>query len=94
MQHGRDLQLGVEVINLSRTAVTLGQVRSILPMGGLRAVSQQWAPCGTISPSWEATEGGTFIFIGASTGEVEAGSRGTLSSRRTAPPGSASPSGC
>ena len=37
VQRGRDLQLGVEVINLSSTAVTLGQVRSILPMGGLRA---------------------------------------------------------
>ena len=36
VQRGRDLQLGVELINLSGTAVTLGQVRSILPLGGLR----------------------------------------------------------
>ena len=52
MQHGRELQLGVEVINLSDTTVTLGQVKPILPMGGLRALSQHWAPCDAISPSW------------------------------------------
>ena len=58
------LQVGVEVINLSGTAVTLGQVRPILPMGGLRAVSQQWAPCGAISPSWEVVgSGGTVMII-------------------------------
>lgn len=52
VQHGRELQLGVEVINLSGTTVTLGQVKPILPMGGLRALSQHWAPCDAISPSW------------------------------------------
>jgi hypothetical protein len=78
VQRGRDLQLGVEVINLSSTAVTLGQVRSILPMGGLRAISQQWEPCGTISSSWQATEGGSFVFVNASTGVVETGSSPVL----------------
>jgi hypothetical protein len=52
VQRGRELQVGVEVINLSGTAVTLGQVRPALPLGGLRLVSQQWAPCGALSPSW------------------------------------------
>jgi hypothetical protein len=74
VQRGRELQVGVEVINLSRRAVTLGQVRPILPLGGLRPVSQQWAPCGAISSSWQAAYGGTIVFIRASTGEVEAGS--------------------
>lgn len=78
VQRGRDLQLGVELINLSGTAVTLGQVRSILPLGGLRRVSQQWGPCGEISSSWQATEGGSFVFIKASTGEVETGSSTVL----------------
>lgn len=78
VQRGRDLQLGVELINLSGTAVTVGQVRSILPLGGLRPISQQWEPCGAISSSWQATEGGSFVFINASTGEVEAGSSTVL----------------
>ena len=78
MQRGRDLQLGVEVINLSSAAVTLGQVRSILPLGGLRPISQQWEPCGAISSSWQATAGGSFVFVKASTGEVETGSSTVL----------------
>ena len=78
VQRGRELQLGVELINLSGTAVTLGKVRSILPLGGLLPISQQWAPCGAISSSWQATEGSSFVFINASTGEVEAGSSTVL----------------
>jgi hypothetical protein len=73
VQSGRDLQVGVEVMNLSATPVTLGQVRTILPLGGLRPVSQQWAPCGAISSPWQA-DGGTFVFIRASTGEAVVGS--------------------
>jgi hypothetical protein len=84
VQRGRDLQLGVELINLSGTAVTLGQVRSILPVGGLRPISQQWEPCGAISASWQATEGGSFVFINASTGEVETGSSTVLPPNGTA----------
>jgi hypothetical protein len=78
VQSGRDLQIGVEVINLSGTAVTLGQVRPILPLGGLRPLSRQWAPCGTISPSSRAAEGGAMIFINAATGEVDTGSAAVL----------------
>lgn len=64
VQHDRELQLGVEVINLSGTTVTLGQVKPILPMGGLRALSQQWAPCNAISPSWLIAGGdGTVMII-------------------------------
>jgi len=50
VQRGRDLQVGIEVINLAGTTVALGQVMAILPLGGLRPVSQQWAPCAAISP--------------------------------------------
>jgi hypothetical protein len=74
VQLGRELQVGVEVINASETAVILGKVRPILPLGGLRPVSEQWAPCGAISPSSQAAEGAAIVFIGASGGEVEAGS--------------------
>jgi hypothetical protein len=72
VQHGRDLQLGVEVINLTGTPVTLGQVSPILPLGGLRPVSKQWAPCSAILPSWQAAGGGTIVFIGVPSGEVGA----------------------
>jgi hypothetical protein len=74
VQHGRNLQVGVEVINLSGTPVTLGQVRTILPLGGLRQVSQQWAPCGAISPSWQAADGGMIVSVTSSAGVVEVGS--------------------
>jgi hypothetical protein len=74
VQHGRDLQLGVEVINLSQQAVTLEQAKPILPLGGMRVVSQQWAPCGALSPSWQAADGGMIVFVKSSTGEVIEGS--------------------
>ena len=63
VQHGRELQVGIEVINRSGTTVTLGQVRPILPMGGLRALSQQWAPCGAILPSSQAAAGGGPVMV-------------------------------
>jgi hypothetical protein len=74
VQHGRELQVGVEVINLSDTAVTLGQARAVLPRGGLRLVSQQWAPCGALSPSWQAADGGMIVSVTSSAGVVMAGS--------------------
>jgi hypothetical protein len=46
VRSGRQLQLGVQVTNESATAVGLGQIRAVLPLGGLRVISQQWAPCG------------------------------------------------
>ena len=49
VQHGHELQLGVEVINESGTTVTLGQVTPVLPLGGLRAVSQRWGPCSALA---------------------------------------------
>ena len=72
LQRGQELQLGVEVINLLGTPVTLRQVSPVLPLAGLRQVSRQWAPCGALSPSWQAAGGGTIVFIGVPSGEVGA----------------------
>lgn len=47
-QTGRKLQLGVQVTNGSTTAIGLGEIRAVFPLGGLRAISLQWAPCGAI----------------------------------------------
>jgi hypothetical protein len=74
VQRGQELQVGVEVINLSDTAVTLGEVRTVAPRGGLRLVSQQWAPCGALSASWQAADGGMIVYVKSSTGVVEVGS--------------------
>ena len=74
VQRGQELQVGVEVINLSETSVTLGQVRPVLPRGGLRLVSQQWAPCGALAPSWQAADGGMIVSVKSSAGVVEVGS--------------------
>lgn len=48
VQDGRDLQLGVQVTNQSAANVTLSLVRPVLPLGGLKWISQQWAPCSTL----------------------------------------------
>ena len=46
VQSGRELQLGVQVTNQSAEPVGLGRIRTVLPLSGLKVVSQQWAPCG------------------------------------------------
>jgi hypothetical protein len=74
VRRGRELQVGVEVINLSETAVTLGQARVVLPRGGLHLISQQWAPCGALAPSWQAADGGMIVSVTSSAGVVEVGS--------------------
>jgi hypothetical protein len=48
VQNGRELQLGVQVTNQSTANVTLSLVRPVLPLGGLKWISQQWAPCSTL----------------------------------------------
>jgi hypothetical protein len=47
-QSGRELQLGVQITNGSAAEIRLGRVHAVLPLGGLRVISQQWAPCGAI----------------------------------------------
>jgi hypothetical protein len=53
-QIGHELQLGLEVTNISVTALTLRRVEAVLPMGGLKATSQAWGPCGALPAPGEA----------------------------------------
>ena len=89
VKHGQELQVGVEVINLSDTAVTLKRARPVLPHGGLSLVSEQWAPCGALSPSWQAADGGMIVFVTSSTGVVEVGSTTPASAAVLPPNGTA-----
>jgi hypothetical protein len=89
VQRGQELQVGVEVINLSETSVTLGQIRPVLPRGGVRLVSQQWAPCGALAPSWQAADGGMTVSVKSSAGVVEAGSSAPGSAAVLPPNGTA-----
>jgi len=45
---GGKLQLGVQVTNGAAQAIGLGQIHTVLPLGGLRVISQRWAPCGAL----------------------------------------------
>jgi hypothetical protein len=38
----------VQVTNVSAAQIELGRVHAVLPLGGLRVISQQWAPCGAL----------------------------------------------
>jgi hypothetical protein len=48
VQAGRELQVGVQIMNLSPTVVRLRRVEVMLPLGGLRVISQVWGPCGEL----------------------------------------------
>jgi hypothetical protein len=48
VQTGRELQLGVRVTNQSTATITLLTARAVLPRGGLKQVTWQWATCGAI----------------------------------------------
>jgi hypothetical protein len=48
VQSGRDLQLGIQVSNQSAAQVTIDQIKVVLPLGGLRAIAEQWGPCGAL----------------------------------------------
>jgi hypothetical protein len=57
-QTGRDqLQVGVYVSNQSGAPVTLSGTDVILPLGGLRLVALQWAPCGLLPGTWDTAAG-------------------------------------
>ena len=47
-QHGRDLQLGMQVKNQSAQPVTIGEITPVLPLGGLRPLSSQLGACGLL----------------------------------------------
>jgi hypothetical protein len=48
VQIGHALQLGVQVTNESSADLTLGRVTVVLPLGGLKVISQAWGPCGQL----------------------------------------------
>jgi hypothetical protein len=60
VQHGRQLQVGLEITNLSSAAVRLRRVEVVLPLGGLKVTSQAWGPCGKVPPIGHAS--GSVLF--------------------------------
>ncbi len=56
-QTGRELQVGLQITNLSLTAVRLRRVEVVLPLGGLRVIAQAWGPCGELPAAGEAPGG-------------------------------------
>lgn len=64
-QMGRALQLGVQVRNQSASDVTLRRIQAVLPLGGLKATSQAWGPCGELPGA--AGAAGNSLPAGAST---------------------------
>jgi hypothetical protein len=49
-QHGRVLQLGVQVVNTANNPVVLRRLDAFMPLRGLRAVGAGWDTCGAIGP--------------------------------------------
>ena len=55
VQVGRELQVGLEITNLSPAAVRLRRVEVVLPLGGLKVITQVWGPCGQLAATDEAS---------------------------------------
>ena len=55
VQIGRELQVGLEITNLSSAAVRLRRVEVGLPLGGLKVTTQAWGPCGQLAAKNEAS---------------------------------------
>jgi len=55
VQIGRELQVGLEITNLSSAAVRLRRVEVVLPLGGLKVTTQAWGPCGQLAATDEAS---------------------------------------
>jgi hypothetical protein len=55
-QIGPALQLGVQVTNPSATGVLLRRVKVVLPLGGLKELSQAWGPCGELPTGSQAPD--------------------------------------
>jgi len=57
VQTGRELQVGLQITNLSSAAVRLRRVEVVLPLGGLKVISKAWGPCGELQASGQALGG-------------------------------------
>ena len=55
VQTGRELQVGLEITNLSLAAVRLRRVEVVLPLGGLKVTTQAWGPCGQLAAADDAS---------------------------------------
>lgn len=66
VQIGRELQVGLQITNLSGTAVRLRRVKVLLPLGGLKVTSQAWGPCGQLPATGEASGSPPTLGQGAS----------------------------
>jgi hypothetical protein len=55
VQNGRDLQVGLEITNLSQVAVRLRRVEVVLPLRGLKVTTQSWGPCGQLAAAGDAS---------------------------------------
>lgn len=55
-QTGTQLQLGMQITNFSSAPATLDSVKVILPLGGLKVISQSWGVCGELPGSFSAPE--------------------------------------
>jgi hypothetical protein len=55
VQIGRELQVGLEITNLSSAAVRIRRVEVVLPLGGLKVTTQAWGPCGQLAATGEAS---------------------------------------
>jgi hypothetical protein len=53
-QTGRELQVGLQITNLSSATIRLRRVEVVLPLGGLRVTAQAWSPCGELPATGEA----------------------------------------
>jgi hypothetical protein len=49
LQHGQDLVLGIQFTSQSSQPLTLTTSRAVLPLGGLKQVTWQWATCGAVA---------------------------------------------
>jgi hypothetical protein len=47
-QTGTDLQLGMQITNVSAAPAVLSRVHVLLPLGGLKEISQAWGTCGQL----------------------------------------------
>ena len=54
VQTGRELQVGLQITNLSPAAVRLRRVEVVLPLGGLKVTAQAWGPCGQLPATGKA----------------------------------------
>ncbi len=55
VQTGRELQVGLEITNLSLATLRLRRIQVVLPLGGLKVTSQAWGPCGQLAAADDAS---------------------------------------